>query len=109
MKNYLIPVIAIIALPMPSKADFFSRSVAVGIQAASECHAEIGTIRRSDISRTANDALNDLGIAHFSTWLRTSNAKKAVSITKRYLDNNCLVDPLYQVELGEKIVPYVLN
>mgnify|MGYP001274682109 CR=1 FL=1 len=109
MKRLLFPLIAALAFPIASKADFFSRSLAVGAQAAAECFSERGFIKRSEIESITNETLNDFGIYNVSSWLRTSKAKKAVSITKRYLDNNCEVDPVYQMELGEKIVPYVLN
>ena len=29
---------------------------------------------------------------HLYAWLETSNGKKAVSIAKNYLNNNCLMD-----------------
>ncbi len=109
MKRILLPLIVALALPTASKADFFSRSVAVGIQAAAECSSEKGFIKRSEIASVTDEALNDLGMDNFSSWLRTRKAKKAVSITKSYLDNNCQIDPAYQMELGEKIVPYVLD
>ena len=58
-------------------------------QAWFECHADKGIIYRSDVNIMTKHLLTKNNYEHLYTWLKTSNGKKAVSIAKNYLNNNC--------------------
>ena len=78
--------------PSFAKSDYIGNSYAIGAQAGAECHADKGIIYRSDINGMTKYLLTKNNYGHLYTWLKTSNAKKSVSIAKNYLNNNCLMD-----------------
>jgi hypothetical protein len=84
--------LTIFTSPSFAKSEYIGKAYAIGAQAGAECHADKGIIYRSDVNIMTKHLLTKNNYEHLYAWLKTSNGKKAVSIAKNYLNNNCLMD-----------------
>ena len=78
--------------PSFAKSEYIGKAYAIGAQAGAEWHADKGIIYRSDVNTMTKNLLTKNNYENLYAWLKTSNGKKAVSIAKNYLNNNCLMD-----------------
>ena len=84
--------LTIFTSPSFAKSEYMGKAYAIGAQAGAECHADKGIIYRSDVNIMTKNLLTKNNYEHLYAWLKTLKVKKAVSIAKNYLNNNCLVE-----------------
>ena len=94
-QRLLAPIAASFTLlsgPAFAKSDLLDKGYAIGVHAGAQCHADKGYISKYQVNALTKNVLNESGYGHMYAWLNTSNGKKAVSITKGYLNSQCTFD-----------------
>ena len=108
-KKVIAPVAASMTLlssPAFAKSDLYEKSYALGVHAASQCHADRGYISKYAVNGLTKDVLNENGYGHMYGWLNSSNGIKAVSVAKRYLNSQCTMEDNNAIKALRKAYKY---
>ena len=90
-----------------AKSDLLDKGYAMGVHAAAHCYADKGYISNYQVNAATKDVLNETGYGHMYAWLNTSNGKKAVSITRGYLNSQCTLDEKDSMKAITKAYKYL--
>ena len=96
----------LLSLPGFAKSDVYEKSYALGVHAASQCHADRGYIGQYAVNGLTRDVLNQNGYGEMYAWLNTSNGKKAVSVAKGYLNSKCTLSDENAIKAISKAYKY---
>ena len=108
-QRLLAPIAAsftLITLPTFAKSDLYQKSYALGVHAASHCMADLGYIGKYEVNEVTKNALYQEGYGKMFSWLNTSNGKKAVSITRGYLNSDCTMSKQNTLSAIKKVYKY---
>ena len=108
-RKVIAPLAASITLfsaPTFAKSDLYDKGYALGVHAASHCHADQGYFSKYKVNAITKDVLNKTGYGHMYGWLNTSNGEKAVSIAKGYLNSQCKFDEKDGIKAIRKVYKY---
>ena len=93
--------------PAFAKSDLLDKGYAIGVHAGAQCHADKGYISKYQVNDLTKNVLNETGYGHMYAWLNTSNGKKAVSITRGYLNSQCTLDEKDSMKAITKAYKYL--
>ena len=109
-KRVVAPLAASFTLlsgPAFAKSDLLDKGYAMGVHAAAHCYADKGYLSNYQVNAATKDVLNETGYGHMYAWLNTSNGKKAVSITRGYLNSQCTLDEKDSMKAITKAYKYL--